>query len=214
MEFRTQAILVVLTVAVGMAQTYEVRHDHLYKSGRGKLTFSAAGLAYEEGDHSRTWKYEDIQRLELGPERIRVLSYDRQRWQLGRDREHVFTDLPKDLATDVYPQLSSSLDRRFVAKLAEPGVKPLWESPARRTGNGTLVIGENKIVFYAGKDSQTWRYWDIQNVSSSGAFDLTLTTIDGEQRFQLKKVLPEEQYDQLWRRFNSTHSTLKEISND
>src|SRR5512132_1589918 len=80
---------------------YQVRHQHWRKGAPGTLTFTADGVTFEEQgkqakQHSRTWKYEDIQQLELAPNRLRILTYEDQRWELGRDRDYAFDQLPKD----------------------------------------------------------------------------------------------------------------------
>jgi hypothetical protein len=54
---------------------------------------------------------------------------------------------------------------------------------------------------------------DIDNVSSSGPFDLTITTFEraklsyGDRKafnFQLKQRIDERQYEALWRRLNQS----------
>jgi hypothetical protein len=96
------------------------------------------------------------------------------------------------------------MDQRFVAHVPGEKIAPVYETGAKllhRWGgaNGTLSIGTDRIVFTAGGgESRSWRYSDI-SVSSSGPFELTLNTIEGENRFQLKQRLPEEQYQELWR---------------
>jgi hypothetical protein len=54
------------------------------------ISFKEAG---KKSEHSRQWKYEDIQQLTLSPTELRILSYDDEKWQLGRDREYVFDQL-------------------------------------------------------------------------------------------------------------------------
>ena len=47
------------------AQTFDVVHDHFWGSCKGTLTFTAATVEYttKKKDHSRSWKYVDIQQL-------------------------------------------------------------------------------------------------------------------------------------------------------
>ncbi len=52
MAFRSEACVIlaaVLSAATLAAQTAELRHGHLYKSGPGKLTVSEQGIVWEEG---------------------------------------------------------------------------------------------------------------------------------------------------------------------
>jgi hypothetical protein len=204
--------LVLLMAPVASAQqlTFNVRHEHFRKGGDGVLTFSAEGVRFQESgkkaEHSRDWKYSDIQRLELRDNKLRITTYDDVAWQLGRDREYTFDHLPKDMAAQLYPMLSARLDRRFVADVADSGVKPLWSVPAKmlrgRGGvNGVLQIAGDRIVFKADKphNSKTWRFTDILTLTSSGAFQLSLETMHDDFRFQLKEPLAEDRYNELWR---------------
>ena len=183
---------------------------------------SDEGIAFTEsgkhGDHSRSWKYEQIQQLELTDTTLRLLTYEDQRWQFGRDREYIFDHLPKDFAKSVYPRWKDKLDQRFIARLADVDVVTLAEFPAKLTGltkgvEGTLRFAEDRIVFRTTKpgESRTWRLTDIDNIASAGPFDLSITTLERhgawntgtrEFRFQLQRPMEEARFNELWRRVN------------
>jgi len=195
----------------GQDLKFPVRHDHLRNGGDGTLTFSRDGIAFEETagnpGHARQWKYADLERFELSPERIRIATYQDVRWQVTRDRDYVFDHLPKDMAEQLYQYLAGRLDQRFVARLADASVAPLWAIDVkvlrgRNGASGKLKIGADRIVFESPVpgDSRTWRYLDIQLVTRGDPFHLSVAAIDGEVRFQLKEALPEERYNWLWRR--------------
>ena len=230
MAFRSKAeacsrlIAGLLFVSALSAQSspYEVRHRHLRHGSTGILRIGDNAISFaEQGGkikHSREWRYEDIQELVLGPDTLRILTYEDQRWKLGRDREFVFDHLPKKLVEQAYSFFGRRLDQRFVAALADDQVKPLWQTPAKllhgRGGSeGVLLVGLDHIVYQSAKvgESRTWRIGDIENVNSAGPFDLTITTYEratshyGERkdfRFQLKQFLQEAQYNDFWRRVN------------
>jgi hypothetical protein len=220
MAFRTQTAigLILLAAPLVCAQdfTFAVRHHHLHKGGEGTLRFTRAGIGWTESakddtDHSRSWQYANIQRLELSPTRVRIVTYDDVGWQLGRDREYVFDGLPKDLAAQVYPLLTEQMDQRFLAQVADPALKSQWEMPAklllgRKGSNGILKVGAGHIVFDGGEtgESRTWRIADIENVSSAEPFELTITTIEGENRVQLKEALPTDRFQELWQRISES----------
>ena len=220
MAFRAKAAIVLVFIASqGITQAQElsfrVRHDHWRKGNAGTLTFAEDGIRWEEdghAKHSRSWFFPEIQRLELSPESVRILTYEDVGWQLGRDREYVFDHLPSDLATRVHPFLSMSMDQRYLAHLADPEVKPTWEVPGKlllgRSGsNGQLKVAVDHIVFAgAGHgESRTWKLSEITEVNSEDPFELTLTTIEGENRIQLKEALSDDRYQELWRRVSSLH---------
>lgn len=220
MAFRTQTktcgLLILWLACAGalLAQPdiYEVRHQHLRHGATGILRIDSKSIAFEErgkSRHSLSWKFDDIKQLVLGTDTLRIVSYDDNRWQFGRDRVYVFDRLPAKLTADWYPIFRERLDQRFVAALADDRIKPDWEIPAKliegRSGSqGVVLVAADGVVYRCRKagESRSWRMSDLINVSSSDAFDLTITTHERDFRFQLKQVLPEAHYNDLWRRVN------------
>jgi hypothetical protein len=210
-----------LALAAGscaMAQqgAWPVRHRHLHDGAVGTLRVTADSIAFDERDkkdrptsHSRQWKYDDIQLLTLGTKTLRILTYEDRRLVPGSDREFVFDRLPSTLVAALYSEWRNRLDTRFVAALADEQVVAEWQLPVKllhwRNGSqGELRFGADRIVYWTvqGGESRTWRISDIENISSSGPFDLTFTTHEGDFRFQLKEELTEEKYNKLWRQTN------------
>jgi hypothetical protein len=189
----------------------------------GTLRISPEEISFEEHGKkgktdSRSWRYEEIQQLEVSPSELRILTYEDSKWKLGRDREYIFDRVPNDLAVEAYPLWTSKLDQRFIAAVPAPEPAPEWKVGAKLDHGlsgtlGTLMIGREQIVFDAGEHggSRSWRLIDIENVSSSGPLDLTVTTTEksglfrgsGRQfHFQLQQPLKEDQYGALWRSVN------------
>jgi len=235
MEFRTEktisAILMLSFAAWGGPLSVQVRHQHLRKGATGQIEIGENSISFKEAGknskHSWDWKYEDIQQLTLSPTELRILSYDDERWQFGRDREYVFDQLPKDFATQVYSLLGTRLDQRFVAHLIDADVKPSWQVGAKLRhkfggSQGTLLFAEDRIVHKTDKsgEAHTWLYNEIENVSTSGHFDLSITTSErsgwprgstNDYHFQLKQVFSEERYNELWRRVNRANGLRAEL---
>ncbi len=220
---RRLIVLVALVPALASAVEFEVRHDHIRKGCAGTLTIDERGVTYREAvekrhPHDWTCDYSNIQQFELSAKRIRILTYEDNKWRLGADREYTFTALGGSDFSSVYALLNDRLDQRFVAELADPGVHPMWEIPVKHLGRiggseGLLIVGETHIVYQTGRkdEARTWRYGDLDNISTSGPFNLTLTTFErawshyGNRKdfnFQLKEPLDERKYDELWRRLN------------
>jgi hypothetical protein len=231
MEFRIKKasrLIYVLLAAPAMlaAADYPVRHEHARQGCIGTLTIDARGVAYREQarkkkhkhPHEWIWNFQDIQQLELSPKRLRVLSYRDNKWKLGADREYTFDALGAADFASAYALLKDRLDQRFVAELADAGVQPVWQIPVKHPGRisgseGLLIFGESRIVYQTSSrnEARTWRYQDIDNISSSGPFGLTLTTFErarfhyGDRKdfnFQLKAPLDERKYNDLWRRLH------------
>ena len=190
-------------------------HDHLRGAGRGELIATDESLRFEESgedaDHKWTLAWDDIQQLWIGPAELRVVTYEDRKWRLGRDREHRLRAAPGSSFEPLYGALKDRLDQRLVAALSDAPATALWELPAKlrtRFGGpeGTLIAGVDRIVFRSPErgESRTWRMEDVESVSSSGAFDLTITTLERSFTFQLKRPLRPAQYESLWRRANDS----------
>jgi len=195
----------------GADTQFTVRHEHLRKGCAGVMRVSDEGISFSGAHgHAWKWKYPDIHELKMAPDRITVLTYQDSRFRLGAGRVYQFTGaIPKE----VCQVWSKKLDQRFVAELADHPSGG-WSAPAKHlkpiTGSeGVLTFASDHIVYAtdAKADSRTWRYSDIDNISSSGPFQLTITTYErakshyGDRKefnFQLKQALNEARYNQLW----------------
>jgi hypothetical protein len=238
-EKRTGALLVtlVLLAPVSFAQDlkYDVWHGHsrpphVKKAGNmGTLTITEAGVSFEEtyrnGTHHKHphawhWDYQDIQQLKIAPKSLAVLTYKDNRWKLGADREYEF-DLRADGSfEDAWQLLKGRLDQRLVGAIPDHLSTTLWQIPVKhlrrvRGDEGVLQVGPDTIVYQSADkaESRTWRYEDIENVSSSGPFELTITTFERAKthygnlkgfNFELKQRLEEARYNELWLRLNQS----------
>ena len=63
---------------------------------------------------------------------------------------------------------------------------------------GILTFGANAVVYDTPLAPRTWRYADIQFISSANPFQLTITTLEKQFNFQLKQAITEPTYNQLW----------------
>ena len=223
--------LLLSTAAFGQTFRYPVR-----KGGgltalpiRGILTINQTGISFQETteggkapEHSDTlhWNYPDIQQLKISAKSLSVLTYKDSKWKLGADRKYEFNLVSKTTFEKSYAFLKTRLDQRLVAEFAEHPGKVLWELPVkhlRRFGGdeGVLRVGTDAIVYSSHDEdaSRTWRFRDIDNISSSGPFQLTITTFEkakldyGSRKqfnFQLKERLEEARYEDLWLRLNAS----------
>ena len=221
-------------VPAGAAElTYEVRHHRALKNHEGVLTISEKGVAYQQVVPEKKRKanpkkppklesiqfdYQDIQELWVSPDRLRLVTYKDRKWLLGIDKEFEFL-LPKGKSFDsAYAMLKDKLDRRFVAAVADLQPVIQWELPVKLLGKiqgseGVLLVGPDRIVYKADRrrQSRTWRYQDIENVSTSDRYQLTLTTYEHAKthygsmkgfNFQLKQPLDDKRFEMLWKRLN------------
>ncbi len=196
--------------------------------GSGTLVITERGISYQETSkkkdqkpqdlHHAQWEYQDIQQLLVAPQKLSIVTYKDRKWLLGMDQQWEFRLPPGQSFDATYKLLKNRLDQRFVAAFAEGEIRPLWEIPVKLLGRikgseGILKMAADRIVYRtdAKDESRTWRLEDIENVSSSGPFQLTVTTYERAKshygnlkgfNFQLKRAMNEKQYNQLWRRLN------------
>lgn len=239
-EKRVSALLtgLVLFAPAGFAQQqfrYDAWHGHslpphVKKEGNmGMLTIGDSGVAFEETykdgqkpkhPHAWHWDYQDIQQLKISPKSLTVLTYKDNKWKLGADREYRFNLVSDKTFEDAYRVLKGRLDQRFVATIPDQISNALWAIPAKhllRFGGdeGMLEVGPDEIVYKSANkaESRTWRYRDIENISSAGPFQLTITTFERAKthygnlkgfNFGLKQRLEEDRYNDLWLRLNQS----------
>lgn len=211
----------------------KVRHDHMRprKDQTAAMVLDERGVSFQEQSRNRKktpedlhhgrWDYQDIEQLFLSPEKITVVTYRDRKWALGVDQVYEFALLPGQDVRPVYELLKGRLDRRFVAAIADAGIDELWALPVKLLGKvigsqGTLRFGRDRIVYVTDRKgaSRTWRYQDIENLSSSDPYQLTVTTYEravahyGSRKgfnFQLKQPLDEKRFNLVWRRLNAVH---------
>ena len=213
MAIRKAASCVILVASAwASAAQFNVRHEHLRKGCDGVMTADENGVRFSGPKaHAWVWTYNDIQELRLEPGRIHILTYKDNNLRLGADREYDFTgNLPFG---ELYTLWRDRMDQRFVAALPEPGAAtfsvPVKHLKRISGSEGTLAFGEDSIAYFTNSegDSRTWRFSDIDSISSSGPFQLTITTFErarshyGDRKgfnFELKQAITETRYNQLW----------------
>lgn len=202
MAFGKAASGLILAALLAQAEQFPVRHEHLRKGCPGTLTVDDRGVRFSgAGRHAWSWTFEDVQQLTLSPTSIHILTYKDSKLRLGADREYSFTG--KVPAQALYALLRDRMDQRFVVAWAS-GPRALG-IPAKHlsrlaSSEGALSFGSDTMVYStpAKDDSRTWRYSDIETVSSSGPFELTITTLEKTFNFQLKQPITEARYNELW----------------
>jgi hypothetical protein len=225
------------SIAVAAELRFDVRHERALRDHPGSLTIDNAGISYHQvltekqqrkqkekpskkapELESVRFDYQDIQQLRLSTDKLVLVTYKDRKWLLGIDKEYEFLIVGGRSFAEAYSMLKDRLDQRFVAALADPQAPVLWELPVKLQGRlqgseGVLQVGSDHIAYRTDRrgEARTWRYGDIENISSAGPFQLTITTYErakthyGSLRgfnFQLKQRLDEKRYQLLWKRLN------------
>ena len=202
MAISKTAICLILGSAA-WAQQFPVYHKHLRKFCAGTLTVDDKGIGFSgPKHHAWIWPYAEIQQLTLRSGSIHILSYkDSSNWKLGKDVSYSFTgEFPTE---DLERQWSTTLDQRFVAAVGQASGLSSLEFQVKQLAltkgtEGTLTFGATAVVYDTSREPRTWRYKDIQFISSANPFQLTITTLEKQFRFQLKQAITETAYNQLW----------------
>lgn len=224
------AWLALVSPALSAAQgqlVLSVRHDHAWGNCSGTLTLDDRGARYETAHtkDARSWAYGDVQQFQVEDgRRLRILTYEDRKWRLGADKAFEF-DWQENESTpeEVYQFIQARVRRPIAAWLRVSDLgEARFEFPVKHLGIvrgnvGRLLFTDRWVVLQAdeaaAEDSgnRTWRYDDVESISSSGPYELTLTTHEQQKfryasrrlyRFQLKEALPPETYDTLWRFVN------------
>jgi hypothetical protein len=222
--------LVVLSVRPAAAQdqlVLSVRHDHAWGSCSGTLTLDGQGVRYEttRSKDARYWTYGDVQQFQVEEDRrLQISTYEDRKWRLGADTVFEF-DWRENESTpeEVYQFIQARVRRPIAAQLLPSDLGDArFEFPVKHLGivrgiQGRLVFTNRWVVLQADKAAEenggnrTWRYDDLESISSSDQYELTLTTYEQQRfhyasrrvyRFQLKAPLPPDIYDSLWRFVN------------
>lgn len=209
------AVVVFLALTPGMDHTFTVQ-------GGGELRVDDNGLSYRDKKGIRVWTYEHLQEVKLEPTKLRLVTYeDGPLWKFGADKGMEF-QLVRGSFDGVAEFLRRKLDRRLVTAFAEAPTDAEWSVLVKRLGTpkgseGTLYIAQDRVVYVSAipGESRTWRLEDIENVNSSGLYELTLTTYErarmsyGSMRsfnFRLKQPVDAARVDALWRRLQKPGS--------
>jgi hypothetical protein len=215
-------ILISAVKAISQEQriTLNVRHDHFMGGCNGTLVLDERGVRYETNHQkdARTWNYEDIKEFKIERDRrLKLYTYeDRSNWLLGADKIFEYTWSDETISSQqVYEFLGSHTRRPIAASLIPAEAEPVsFDLAVKHLGilkgnQGRLQFSRDGVVFRASNDrgSRSWRYEDLEGVSSGGPYDLTLTTYEQQRfhyssrrvyNFQLKEPLPRDRYDALW----------------
>jgi hypothetical protein len=225
---KTAGCIILAGVAMASAAQFPVRHEHWQDHCDGVLTVDEQGVSFAgPKKHQWSWKYRDIEQLTLSPGRVTVVTYKDNKLLLGADRSYRFTG--KAPAAELYALLKDRLDQRFVAALAPDSGQdaglPAWTFPVKHLGRitgseGTLTFGAEAVIYStpAKDDSRTWRYSDIDNIGSSGPFQLTVTTFERDKytlgdrkgfNFELKERITEAAYNEIWMRIQKKNGKIQ-----
>jgi hypothetical protein len=185
------------------------------------LIFDTKGIEFRPGNGSPVrWPFVDIQTLYILPRRITVIGYEK-RGRLRPGTKLFRFDLGSNLPQAVAAQLAKSVGKPVRNGDLMPESSSIAMLPARhRTAlggtksNGVLQFRDEGIEYisHSANDSRSWRWTDIQTLTSADPFKLTVFGYIETYSFDLKQPLDQTTYDRLTDEVYRHHEELRGIS--
>ena len=217
---KTIGLILACALAASAAQ-FPMRHRHLRGGCEGTLSVDLSGVRCTgEKGHAWQWTLDQIRQLELSPERIVVVTYENGRLP-ATERSYEFDGAAP--AAELYAFLKTRMDQRLVAQLAPPPEVTEWSLAVKHVGRagslGTLELTADTVAYRTAtkNESRTWRSADIAGISSSGPFQLTVTTFERapaqyggrkDFNFELRQPISESKYNELWLRIETKNGRI------
>ena len=198
--------------------TFEVIHKkRFWPDGRGEILISTEGIAFRAAEEkkSRRWAYSDIQYFDrVSEQEFVILSYEDEKWKLGRDRQFRFVVTSGKLTDALFVSISERLGRPVTDRVFRKPAETEYEMPVKHLHGfggceGMLVFTPETVSYSTkhAKDARVWRLGrDVESVWSSSPYHLELHVYDNNRRefsrtrvykFDLKRPLDSTQYRDL-----------------
>ncbi len=223
--------LILMGAACLPAQTFEATQKRRFASDRrGEIHITSEAIEFKaiKEKHSRRWTYEDIQYFDrFSEQEFILLSYEDQKWKLGRDRQYHFVLTAGTLDDALFQSISKRIGRpvtnRLVsrAKRVQDSRYHLAVKHLHSLGGceGELIFTDDAILYSTEhrKDAREWRLTrDVESVWSSNRYHLELHVYDNNRRefsrtrvykFDLKQPLDQDFYQSLKLRMHGLATT-------
>lgn len=172
----------------------------------GTLRIDPDGLVFRSSKGLlQQWAIVDIQTVDLWPRQVVLTGYEKRglfRPGVRRFRFHLDKEMPPGVASE----LARAVGKPVRNGVPDPNVSAFETIPARhRTAfggtrsNGTLRLTEDAIEYItkASRESRSWRWSDIETISSPDSYRLTVFGYRETYSFDLKQPLTPELFNRL-----------------
>jgi hypothetical protein len=200
------AISVPIYAQAAQWQTPAKWHRTLKKAEPGTLLVDRDGVEFRSAKFTHRWKYIDIHTFDLSQRELSLLTYQNRPWHEPGERPFRFT-LAEPMPTEIAAQFTE-----FVGKPVRNGTpmttaEAMVEIPAHHRvwsggSNGILRLKAEGIdyVTESGRDSQSWRWVDIQTIANPEPYEFRITGYREIADFDLKQPLSRAVFEKLWDR--------------
>jgi hypothetical protein len=200
------------------AETFPVTLQKMFwRDGKGAVEIDDQGITYtaRKKDHSRTWKWTDIQYFDrVSPTEFVVLTYEDDSRLLGRDKQYHFRISQGVLNGALFERISGHLNRPVTDRVAPEKVVARYTIPVKHEhalggceGELQFTSGTIRYITKHELDGRTWRLdRDIVEVWSDDPYRLEIRAYDNNRRefsrtatykFDLKEKLDSDFYREL-----------------
>ena len=213
--------LFLFCAAMLAAQTFNVIHKKpLWPDGHGRVEISEEAIVFEarEKENSRRWTYTDIQHFDrISTKEFVILSYEDEKWKLGRDRTFHFVLTSGELTDSVMQAIARRLGKPLTERVVGEVAAPRYQLPVKHLHSfggceGKLLFTDDAI-FYSTAEAKDAREWklarDVQAVSSTDPYQMEFRVFESNRRefsrsrvykFALKQPLDPALYRDLKRK--------------
>lgn len=211
-------IIVLLFAQTLAAQTLPVSLKRsFWPDTPGELSITEEGIAFRETnkEESPAWAYRDIQSFDrISKTEFVILSYEDQRWKLGRDRPYHFKVTSGELSDEVFERIRQRLNKPVTDRVIGEVPNAEYRIPVKHLHSfggceGELIFTP-EAIYYSTTDKEDARKWrvkeEIQSVWSADPYSLELHVYEDNRRefsraraykFSLKEPLDPEFYRRL-----------------
>jgi hypothetical protein len=163
---------------------------------KGEILIEDGGVRFQPSEGSALiWPFLDIQTFSLLPHKLVIKTYKNRADHLPGMQRFRF-ELTQDLPPTVAAELARGVARPSQNGVPNPAISSLTEIPAHhRTGtggtNGMLRFREDGLDYITSSsgDSRSWRWADLQVLSSLSPYVLLVSGYRDFYTFDLKKPL-------------------------
>lgn len=189
-------------------------HRTLQKAEPGTLLLEADGVEFRSAKLSRHWKYVDVHTFDLSQRRLILFTYENRRWHEPGERPFRFT-LSEPMPPEVAAQFTARVGKpvRNGAPTTTAGTSS--EIPAHHRmwsggSNGVLRLKDTGVDYVTedGRDSQTWRWADIQTIANPNPYELRIMGYREIAEFDLKQPISRQLFETMWDHLYATGLNL------
>lgn len=177
----------------------------LFRKTPGVLSITGSGISFQPVHGLQLhWPFQEIRTFDLAPRSLVLTGYQNRPWHLHGDRKFRFV-----IASPVPPAVAAGLAAR-VGKPSENGLASrsaptVAEIAARHRTlgggtNGILRLRETGMdyVTRSGKGERSWRWADIETLTLTDPYHLSVGAYRGTFALELKQQMNRQLFDWLW----------------